>query len=64
MAPNEIDDRDCMICRNALRTHKFIPCNHLAACDKCSKDHLYNNRECPVCRSRVGGYLQILKSYR
>ena len=50
------DDNDCCICLDAPTTVAFVPCGHLATCEKCS--HVPN---CPICRGNVTSTLRIYR---
>ena len=39
----------CIICLTENKCFLFIPCKHLACCEKCSK----KVKNCPICRSKI-----------
>ena len=55
---DRLEDRECVVCADGVRSHCFIPCGHLALCDACagSVEATRPYREaaaivlpCPVC---------------
>lgn len=40
----------CTICMEAPRSHVFIPCGHMTACESCSITAFKRNKACPICR--------------
>lgn len=62
-ACHESDDDDlyCVVCLTHAKTHAFVPCGHRCVCAGCSKEVLRGSgkAECPVCRTRANGALQI-----
>jgi hypothetical protein len=47
------DDRICVICQDARRTHIIFPCNHYALCEVCAQSWQTGRLPCPICRSDV-----------
>lgn len=45
----DYDDTECVVCMDALSTHKFERCGHQVCCDQCGVDLV----ECPLCRAPV-----------
>ena len=46
----------CKICLSADVEILFLPCRHLACCEKCTDDF----RDCPVCRREI---MAVVKTY-
>ena len=44
---------ECRICWEATRTHVFIPCGHVCACQSCSQRVMANEKKCPFCNQRA-----------
>lgn len=40
----------CIICMFSPRSHVFIPCGHLVACESCSLQAFKKCKACPICR--------------
>ena len=50
--------RTCIICMDALRTHR-LPCGHCITCEGCTNQLLLNNPICSICRAPI--YEHLLK---
>ena len=48
IADREAAERECVVCRDAVKDTLLVPCGHLIACNACAR----NLRECPTCRAR------------
>lgn len=48
----------CVICYENDKDCVYVPCNHNAACIRCSK----SLKECPICRKRIEDFLKIYRS--
>jgi len=61
--PNEDvpEERACLICRVAVKTHAVMPCGHKCMCGSCSEQLLLRSSEptCPVCRKAAVQIVQI-----
>jgi len=49
--PDDSENKLCIICWEAPKTHLFVPCGHYSTCEKCGK--AFSNNTCPVCRTHV-----------
>ena len=49
---------ECVICLEEARAVVFLPCKHIACCEKCAKAI----KNCPVCRTAVESILQVFIS--
>jgi baculoviral IAP repeat-containing protein 7/8 len=52
-------NKTCCICSDRAVQIVFQPCNHLAACDKCSK----KCHNCPICRAATHTKLRVFVSW-
>ena len=41
---------ECIICGDETKSHAFIPCGHLCACEECASKVMRRAPRCPVCR--------------
>ena len=41
----------CIICGDEARSHAFVPCGHLCACEGCASKVMRRDARCPVCRA-------------
>lgn len=39
----------CILCLDAPRTHVFVPCGHMCACQSCSQKLMKKGHKCPMC---------------
>lgn len=44
---------DCVVCMDAARSTRFLPCQHAACCDPCATLLLSSTRVCPLCSAPV-----------
>ena len=58
------DDKQCVVCCEAERSHALIPCGHLSLCEACSGMLLLGTREplCPLCRTPCKQALRVFQS--
>jgi hypothetical protein len=40
---------ECIVCWEVPRTHVFVPCGHVCACQSCSSRVMNSEKRCPVC---------------
>ena len=55
-----IDNYQCIICMKQPKSITFLPCRHTHFCKECADTWLTKKVNCPVCRKRVEGMLDIL----
>jgi hypothetical protein len=53
---------NCVICLTEPRSHAFIPCGHLCACETCSFEAFGRSGICPICRQESDTVMQIFFS--
>ena len=53
----EIIDMTCIVCLTNKRSVLFLPCAHLACCNTCNSQI---ESTCPVCRSDISEYKQVI----
>jgi hypothetical protein len=49
----------CLICCSVMRNTIFLPCNHVACCDKCGSEIKLRFRPCPICKTEINDLLII-----
>jgi hypothetical protein len=49
----------CVVCRDNHKTHTFLPCGHRCVCASCANQILHRTRQCPICRTRCTGAVQV-----
>jgi CRISPR/Cas system-associated protein Cas10 (large subunit of type III CRISPR-Cas system) len=49
--PPAEEERNCVVCLDAQRTHACLPCGHKVLCESCSNFILGST--CPICRKKV-----------
>jgi hypothetical protein len=49
----------CAVCLTKTRTHVFVPCGHLCACQQCASDCLYRGARCPICRQPAEQVIRV-----
>lgn len=55
------DNSDCIKCYSAPCVMAFVPCGHVALCERCHKDYKAKEISCPLCREK---YISIVKIYQ
>ena len=70
IASTSEEDQLCVLCLDAVRTHLFVPCGHLAVCEACSEriqdaadldEHaIAACVRCPLCRQASS---QVIRLY-
>lgn len=45
------DDDACTVCMTVAKTHIFVPCGHVCACEGCAASIMQTTKECPLCRT-------------
>ena len=50
---------NCAICLDAPRTHVFVPCGHMCACQECSSKVIRKQRKCPICKQNSTQAIQV-----
>lgn len=50
---------NCAICLDAPRTHVFVPCGHMCACQECSSKVIHKQRKCPICKQNSTQAIQV-----
>lgn len=54
------EQRQCVVCLDAPRSHLFVPCGHRCVCGPCAEAVLSDGTsECPMCRSRSTQTLRV-----
>ncbi|KAK7094527.1 uncharacterized protein [Littorina saxatilis] len=54
------DEDQCEICFEDVAKVQLYPCKHSDICETCvNKLLISNKRECPFCRARIDGYVEI-----
>lgn len=60
---DEDDEKLCVVCLSAAKTHAFLPCGHRCVCVSCGSEilnmHSASGSTCPICRAAVAGFVQI-----
>ena len=51
-APSLAEDKECVVCQDALKTHLFTNCGHKCVCRSCADDLRAQKKACPMCRTR------------
>jgi len=57
--------KECVVCKDRLATHAFIPCGHRCVCRKCSGEITKREgakRRCPLCRQQAHNITQIFNA--
>lgn len=49
----------CDMCMDAPKTHAFVPCGHVFACEGCAQMIIGRTGVCPVCSQSVSGTLRV-----
>lgn len=52
----------CVICMTEPKSHAFIPCGHLCACELCAFETFGRSGMCPICRQEADLVTQIFSS--
>eukprot|EP00971_Amphidinium_carterae_P204628 4060874-Amphidinium_carterae.1 len=52
----ELKHKQCIICLDARRGAKFMPCGHSVACAECALELFKRGDPCPYCRSPIEQY--------
>ncbi|KAI9915082.1 hypothetical protein PsorP6_008470 [Peronosclerospora sorghi] len=50
---------ECVICLCEPRNTTVLPCRHMCLCSQCAEALRKSSNMCPVCRTRVEGFMQI-----
>lgn len=62
-APVDDDERLCVVCLAAPKSHAFVPCGHRCTCGSCARGLLKaagrGAASCPICRTTVREAIQI-----
>lgn len=54
------EERSCVVCLSAEKTHAFVPCGHRCVCFCCGSSVLKGDSPtCPICRAQVGQMIKI-----
>jgi len=53
------EEKRCVVCLEAEKTHVFIPCGHLCACAKCSTELMKTEGTCPMCRRQIQSKVRV-----
>jgi E3 ubiquitin-protein ligase synoviolin len=51
--PEELADKDCVICWSKMNTAKKLPCGHLFHASPCLRNWMEQSTECPLCRAPI-----------
>jgi len=49
----------CIVCLDAPRTHVFVPCGHMCACQSCSQKLMKKGQKCPMCRQTASMAMEV-----
>lgn len=49
----------CVICMSEPKSHAFLPCGHLCACEICAFEAFGRTGDCPICRQEANSVAQI-----
>ena len=49
----------CIICMDSKRSHVFVPCGHVCACQACSYEVMGRDSRCPICKQNAGQVVQL-----
>ena len=47
---------ECIICMNAQRTARLLPCHHVLMCSDCAAATVQSGRKCPLCGGDADRY--------
>lgn len=50
---------NCIVCIEEAKKVVFRPCSHLSCCKECTKNILFNKKECPICRIKINNIYEI-----
>mmetsp|Transcript_17195 Transcript_17195/g.37303 ORF Transcript_17195/g.37303 Transcript_17195/m.37303 type:complete len:476 (-) Transcript_17195:246-1673(-) len=49
----------CIVCFDAPRTHVFVPCGHMCACQSCSQKLMKKGQKCPMCTQTASMAMEV-----
>jgi len=49
----------CVVCLFASRTHVFVPCGHMCACQVCSQKLMKKGQKCPMCTQTASMAMEV-----
>ena len=57
----EVEDKCCVICLEAPKTHIIIPCGHKCLCEKCALTITdpFITHACPICRNEIFNIFRV-----
>ena len=55
-SPEPFRYSECVVCLDAPRTTRLLPCHHVLLCTECAVQLLQSSGHCPCCRAAVSRY--------